>query len=52
MIKIDIIFRSKYVSHRREKMICISGTLALIVPKSVLADRGLSSGSRYEILVG
>ncbi len=46
MIKIDIILGSKDISPWREEMICMSGALELIAAKSVLANRGMSSGSR------
>ncbi len=44
MIQIDIILGSKYESPWREEMICMSGTLVLIVAKSVLANRGTVLG--------
>ena len=44
MIEIDIILGSKYESPWREEMICMSGTLVLIVAKSVLANRGTVPG--------
>jgi hypothetical protein len=40
MIKIDIIFASKYVSPWMEEMICLSVPV-LIVAKSVLTNRGI-----------
>jgi hypothetical protein len=41
MIEIDIKLGSKYVSPRREQMICVSGALELIVAKSVVVNRGI-----------